>query len=266
MELYNHFQCLKTSFISFVSDGIVSIAVDEIDLSFQYDSLTTVIRDLTLISKIDAQDVSSGRGVMCDVELKASKIAHSALYARALDKFLFSGPNHNAGACLHQFPVKKDGSGICEADIYVVALDDEGFPRQPLLVGDMKLFDMKTATRETAGSSVETMRIGTDIQHWTIQLGLATTTDQAKLFLYVGSCRGNTGIVHQIEVCHANFVDGNDDTLQAFCSVLFGAVHRLRQQPFVVKLPVMAPFKGTTLYCLTEQVFVDKSMNTVYKL
>ena len=66
-----------------------------------------------------------------------------------MDRFIFSESERAKGACYHQLPVRRAGSGVERPDLYVACLDKTGYPCTPVLLCDVKLDNLIAAVWET---------------------------------------------------------------------------------------------------------------------
>ena len=219
-------------------------------------SLESITDSFMLLSNLSSFPMRVGRGVMSS-QVKSLEIAHSGIFTRELDNFLFGGREKN-GACYHQISVSKDDASISTADMYVCGLNEDGTPGSPIVLGDMKLDTFEKAVRETSGYCVKAMEVYSGEKTITVNLGLAITKDRAKLLVNLG---GNE-VMHQMEVCKVT--NENRCTVQAFFAVLYGAVHYLIASPIVLNSPCILPFRDLETDQLGRRVF--RHNETVYKL
>ena len=93
---------------------------------------------------------SCGIGFLCSPAICSQELTFSALFTRALDRFLFE--DEHDGACLHQGPVCKKlvNPGNPEAsDLYVMPFLSFR-PGTPVMVSDLKLTEHDKALKETS--------------------------------------------------------------------------------------------------------------------
>ena len=78
--------------------------------------------------------------------MQSCEVTSTALYAHALDRFLFDDSNILEGACVHQLQVYKSQQAVEKPDMYIVKFVN-GFPCTPigLHVSDVKNTDMEKA-------------------------------------------------------------------------------------------------------------------------
>ena len=194
---------------------------------------------------------------MCSDELKGAEVVHTGFFACELDRFLFGNKIVKRGACYHQYPVAKVVHSIPVADLYVCGFHTDGCPGSPIVLGDMKLENLEMARKETAASCVKAMEVYAGDKTTTVNLGLAMTKDRATLFVNLGG----DSIMYQIEVCHISH-SNHQQHIQAFFTVLYGAVHYLIEHPIALEEPCVLPFRELYTEQLGHRVFLDN--DTVY--
>lgn len=158
--------------------------------------LDYIMESFMLLPKFSSCDAHEGRGVMCKEELKCSEVLHTGFFARELDVFLFGNKRQKSGASYYQYPVDRGSQSIPAADFYACGLNNR-FPGSPVLLGDMKVENMTTASRETGGYCMKAIEVSSGEKCTIVNLGLAMTKDRAKLFVNLGGDK----VMHQIEIC-----------------------------------------------------------------
>ena len=226
------------------------------------ENLLSVEQCFKSIASIPGQPKSVGRGVMCDGALKSDELTLTALYARALDRFLFPDELVHVGACLHQLPVKRVGSSVERADLQVAILHNR-CPHDPVLLSDVKLENLQGAIKETGSYAIRVANVTNEDRSYTVHLGLPVSDTTAKLLLLVG----DYGFLREITICEAR-IDSDDS--KAFFATLFGAVHYLISNPIHKMDAGMEPMQVDDLQVLDghngRNNHVFKSNGTVYKL
>jgi hypothetical protein len=142
----------------------------------------------------------------------------TALFARALDRFLFGNMDSN-GACYHQMTTRKKNGASEASDIYVMRLK-ENMPHRLVVVGDLKPHDMGKADLEShcyAVTASEDMH-GKEQPYRPVIMTLPATLDHIKLNVY-------TGRTECIEVACTGTTD--EKSFKCFSYILFIGVHRL---------------------------------------
>ena len=214
-----------------------------------------------LLSKFSSCPVRDGRGVLCHDEVKCLEIVSTGFIACELDRYLF-GNNRERGTCYHQYPVDKISHSIPKADLYVCERNSDGTPGSPIALGDMKLEKLAEASKETAAYCVKAMKVYSGKKATTVNLGLAMTTDRAKMFVNLGGNR----IMHQMEICEVSSISSRAVSIEAFFTVLYGAVHYLIEHRIELEAPCILPFEDLEIEQLGRRVFLDNQTRTVYKL
>ena len=225
--------------------------------------LVSVEQSFKKIASIPSKPTSVGRGIMSNQKLKTAELSLTALYARALDRFLFPDELVDAGACLHQLPVKREGSAVQRADLQVAILRD-GYPYEPVLLSDVKQNNLQTAIKETDAYAITVANVVNEYPSYTVHLGLPVSDTTAKLLLLVG----DYGLLREITICEAHFDSGDS---KAFFATLFAAVHFLISCPIHKFSAGMEPIQQVAdLQVLDHHngrnCRVFKSNGTVYKL
>lgn len=266
MAVYDQFHAIKAAVLSNPDHITVDLCNDQQRIDSE--KLDNVIEGFKQVSKMSSVPLYNVVGVMSSNELKGAEQTHTALYARALDRFLFDDESVGKGACLHQFPVKKEGNSVPKADLCVMALLN-GLPGNPILLCDMKMAAtaeaLTLAADETACYATLSMcvKLVCDVP---LFLGLAGTKSELQLLAF---SVGDERKVRKITICNALL--GIDSDLKAFFSVLFGAVHYLIQHPISMTTTTMVPIRDLDLSPLVpgrEHPFVneDEEPKVVYKL
>ena len=216
-------------------------------------SLERVVNNFLLLQEFSSSSVREGRGILCNSELKCAEIAHTGFFALELHTFLFGNETATTGACYHQYPVAKVSQSIPKADFYVCGLHEDKLPGNPIVLGDMKLEDLVSASKETAAYCVKAIEVFPGKKYITVNLGLAMTRNRAKLFVNLaGNCK-----MFQTEVCEVRSVDKS--CTEAFFTVLYGAVHSLFQQPVEYENPCFVPFADRDVEQIGRRVFLDQT-------
>lgn len=149
------------------------------------------IKVINVAGHLEHCEVANG-GILQQRSLCSQEMPFTALFLRALDRFLFE--DICSGACLHQGPVRKHKGqqGNPElSDLYNMSLDEEFKPYTPVMVSDMKVSDSEMARKETAlyANCCMHMHIASPLI-----LGFPVTKNSAELFIFVPVNNGWCGI------------------------------------------------------------------------
>ena len=160
----------------------IELDLDGYKCNIDVSNLNNTVEAIHSATTLSEHAPSEGFGILSSEELCSQEMTLSALFARALDSFLFK--DSRVGACLHQGPVrKKPGNpGNPEAaDMYVMPFHSF-LPGTPLLVSDIKLEDVSKAVTETSLYAHCCMHIRYNCDS---QLGFPVTKDVASLYVFL---------------------------------------------------------------------------------
>ena len=165
------------------------------ELIFEFDSCNVFKIDRAsleeassrLRTSFEIEEMEGTFGVCASDDLCSAELSLTALLACHLDSFLFT--NTRNGLCLHQGPVRTKSStgGNPEAsDIYVCSSVEGGFGT-PVVLGDVKKFDLQHATRETGLYCCACLGVHshTDRRVSPVVLGIPCTKTESNLLLYL---------------------------------------------------------------------------------
>ena len=242
--IYNHWFALELYRAYLLAQEQVTLSAPDINLTFcsveykiERSRLDNAIAAIAFAASLQEQPDANGFGILSSSPIRSQELTFSSLYARALDRFLFR--DESVGACLHQGPVRKEGTRGCPeaSDVYVIPLRNFK-PGTPLLVSDIKTQDYDTALKETslyASCCVNHVRLNDET--CPLILGLPVTRAQASLYLYVSSHRKMWGI---------KVIGSNPPHDSALLCTVYAAVNYLCRNPTFETHPLVhpIPFKG----------------------
>ena len=183
----------------------------------------------------DTGDHKHIRGLMGSYLLRRTEMVYSALYARALDRFIFTC--ESTGACLHQGPCRKrDASarGNPEAaDVYIVPFDSF-YPKYPVVLSDLKMHndDFLVADRESSLYSITGATVGNDLSTWPVLIGVPGTPLGTDLQLHVVVA----GSIWKITIATGDPCDG-----VLLCTLNVAVHHLCKHACLVTRVPLEDP-------------------------
>ena len=264
LELYKAYQSAKMQVENNRSDP-VSLEIQDDTYEVQRDALHNAILAIKVAASLnkDTGDHKHTRGLMGSYSLRRTELVYSALYARALDRFIFTC--ESTGACLHQGPCRKrDASarGNPEAaDVYIVPFDSF-YPKYPVVLSDVKMHDddFLVADRESSLYSITGVTVGSDTT-WPVLIGVPGTPLRTDLQLHVVVA----GSMWKVTIATGNPWDG------ALLCTLYAAVHHLcKHACLVTRVPLQdpSPFSDMHNYSIKgprKRVFFNQHANTISK-
>ena len=94
-------------------------------------------------------------------------------------------------AIYYQLPVCCAGAAVERPDLYVVCLDETGYPCTPVLLCDAKLDNLSAAVWERTGYVVRAMEVRHDgVNNLPLQLGLALSGMTMILHVFLALFKG----------------------------------------------------------------------------
>lgn len=240
IDMYNSYH--SPSFVD--AYGQVSVKIGGHVYSISSDSLNATIHTLHQVTTLGSRckEGFGFRGVVGSSDLCGTEIALTACFSRALDRFLFPGKLSTTGACFHQLPVFKIGSGIQKPDLYITGFMD-GCPSNPVALCDCKLEEFTKAKKESIAYCIQAMHqpnCAKEKQNLCTNLGLCFTQRDAMLFVVAGDDK----FVRVTDVARISFECSPESDVRAFFAVLYGAVHYLLNNPITSVTGGIVPFKG----------------------
>ena len=227
IEAYNQFIQLRQNELT--SD--VSVKINGVESKVSLESLNNVYDMFLKLRNLEACHEENG-GYLQDKVLLSREQTSSALFARAVDQFLFS--TKKGGACFHQLPSRCSNPNPESPDLYVVTLKEDILPVRPLVLSDLNLCMFPKARTETAGYVASSMEVCSPDKS-TLVLGLPLTPKELELQV----CIGVDGKLLIMTVCSSPIHMSSRKDFRALCCTLYGCVHSLIEKPVVVHMPTM---------------------------
>ena len=267
IEMYNAYVQAKMQLENDTPDPIIIEFQTDASNSDTYeikrDSLQNAVSAIRVAATLPVVDDMPQRcGLMSSSLLRRSELAYSSLYARALDRFIFT--KESDGACLHQVPCRKRDSSLRgnpeSADVYIVPFDSFR-PGNPLLLTDVKRNDdlgFSVADRESSLYSLTGVDVNALVP---LLIGIPGTTQRTDLQLHVIV----PGELRKLTV--ATGVPWNEALL---CTLNAAVRHLCKHGSFSTSdsLKFISPFRSMGEYSVIgprKRVFVHKTDKTVYK-
>ena len=135
------------------------------------ESLYTVITAFRSIQELDKQPAVPPGSYPSDQCLRQREQVKTALFTRAVDRFLFPDNQLQTGGCYHQLPSRPGATKPEAPDLTVMALHDN-VPTRAVVVADGKIEDMAHAEIESCMYAVTSLQ---QVQCNTVLLGLPFT-------------------------------------------------------------------------------------------
>ena len=162
------------------------LALDGYKCNIDVSNLKKTVEAINTATTLSHHAPSEGFGFLSSEEICSQEMTLSALFARALDRFLFK--DSCVGACLHQGPVRKKcgNPGSPEAaDMYVMPFHSSFLPGTPLLVSDIKLEEVGKAVTQTSLYAHCCMHIRHNCDSHPVILGFPVTKNVASLYVFL---------------------------------------------------------------------------------
>lgn len=201
----------------------IELEIDDKSYTITKSNLEMTIQAINVARSLDNFTMETG-GMLQQASMRFQEIALTALFSRALDRFLF--PERSVGACLHQGPIRKfpGRSGNPESsDVYVMPFVRDFVPYAPVLVSDIKVTEAK---KETALYATCCLALNAASP---LILGFPVTKTSAELFVFMPINHGWCGI---------SVAASTPNDIALLCTV-YTAVHYLCECPISYPAPLM---------------------------
>ncbi len=218
--------------------------------------------DTLLYLNRDIHQMKVGRevvGIASCPNICNAEITYSSIFARTLDRFLFSDEDCVQGAALHQFPSRirspVDARTIEKMDMAVVSMP----AFTPLLCSDLKKENRQVSENETTLYAVNCARVQLGDPTWPLILGISGTPEAIALHCFVPV----DGSMWRTKIFQCT-----PDSVPFLCT-LFCAVKQLIKKRIVSPQPieVYQPLKDKVFEVVDpSKPRVLKSKNMLYKL
>ena len=263
--MYNAYQSAKVQVENNTSEPI-TIKFQNDKYEIKHDALQNAVAAIQLAASLNTNTAGRqrSRGFMGSYAIRKSELAYSTLYARALDRFIFT--DECVGACLHQGPCRKwdptAGGNPEAADVYIVPFDSF-CPQHPVSLTDLKVNveEFPIADRESSLYSITGVTVGDDNSTWPLLIGVPGTPMRSDLQLHVVVPRS----MWKLTIASGYPWDG-----ALLCTLNAAACHLCKHKCLITLLPLVSPspFSDMAEYSIKgprNRVFLNKKTETVYK-